>query len=179
MRIDAGRGRAAAPPPLAPSSPSSFCTYSSIDVEIARDMQLVQHDAQSAAAAASNAPNRTAYIAVPEGKAVADLLAACWASRQRSSSGILLHGPTGSGKTACVKHVLSERKIQHEYFDCAAMYEQDGTLFAQAVRSVARCSKRDAALDGSDHGAILVLDRLECMFPPLTPHTQVRVLSRR
>jgi hypothetical protein len=35
---------------------------------------------------------------------------------------------------------------------------------------------RDAALDGSDHGAVLILDRLECMFPPLTSHTQVRVL---
>jgi predicted ATPase len=157
--------------------PSCFCTYSSIDVEIARDIQLVQHHAQSAAAAVSNAANCTAYryISIPESKAVADLLAACWASRQRSSSGILLHGPVGCGKTACIKHVLSERKIQHEYFDCAAMYEQEGSLFTEAVRSVARCSKREAALDGSDHGAVLVLDHLECMFPPLTSHTQVRV----
>jgi predicted ATPase len=153
--------------------PSCFCTYSSIDVETASDIQLVQHHA---AAAASNVADGTAYIAIPESKAVADLVAACWASRPRSSSGILLHGPSGCGKTACIQHVLSSSNIQHQYFDCAAMYEQDGSLFTEAVRSVARCSKLYAALDGSDHGAVLVLDRLECMFPPLTSNSQVRVL---
>ncbi len=75
--------------------PSCFCTYSSIDVEIARDIQLAQHHAQSAAAAVSNAANCTAYryISIPESKAVADLLAACWASRQRSFTGTCCMGP--------------------------------------------------------------------------------------
>ena len=75
-----------------------------------------------------------------------------------------------------IKHVLSENKIQHEYFDCAALYAQDGSLFTEAVRSISRHSKRGATLDGSDNGAILVLDHLECMFPPLTSHTQVPIL---
>jgi hypothetical protein len=174
--IEAGPDNDTALPLQTSCLPSRFCTHGSIDVEIASDVQLVQLHAPSAATAAASGAHHSAYIAIPESKAVADLLTAYWASRQHSSTGILLHGPTGCGKTACIKHVLSENKIQHEYFDCAALYAQDGSLFTEAVRSISRHSKRGATLDGSDNGAILVLDHLECMFPPLTSHTQVPIL---
>ncbi len=54
---------------------------------------------------------------IPESKAVAVVLASCWAGRQRAAFVILLHEPSGWGKIACVKHILSENLFRHEYFD--------------------------------------------------------------
>jgi Cdc6-like AAA superfamily ATPase len=98
----------------------------------------------------------------------------CWARRHLTSSFILLHGPPGCGKTACIKHILSQSCIPHEYFDCSALYEGDGSSFSTAVNSVAlQIKRRLLHSSSSDVGAMLVLDRLECMFPHLSPHAQV------
>ena len=155
------------------------CTHPNIDVEIAFDVQLVQFPLKSAPSTALNDKGVSFYVAVPEGKAAAVAIASCWANRCHASSGILLHGPAGCGKTACVKHILASSMIPHEYFDCAAMYALDGSLFVAAVNSVAKQSRRSPTFAGGSAGAVLVLDHLECMFSTLSPHAQVIVFLMR
>ncbi len=173
VAVDAESDGGAAVQLQASRVPARCFTYSSIKAEIASDAERVHLHSKDIFTAARNVKTMSAYIDIPESNAVAKVLVSCWAGRQRAAFGILLHGPSGSGKTACVRHILSENMIRHEFFDCAAMYERDGSSFTAAVRSVAQQTKRNSALASDDCGAVLVLDRLECMFPPLSPHTQV------
>ncbi len=149
-------------------------TYSRISADVASDVQRVQLRSNDATAVTAFPEGIIAYVDIPESRAVFDLISSCWSDRRSASFGILLHGPSGCGKTACIKHILDQLQIHYEYFDCATMYERDGSLFTAAVRSVSRRNNHDSGLSGSDGGAVLVLDRVECMFPPLSPHTQVR-----
>jgi len=172
VAVDAASGDDGAHELQAACVPARSCIHPNIDVDIARDVQRVQLPVTIAPSASMN-NNGMLYVDIPESKAAADVLAACWANRRHASSGILLHGPAGCGKTAFVRHILAESVIPHEYFDCAAMYAHDGSLFTAAVSSVAKQSRHNPMFAGGDGGAVLVLDHLECMFSPLSPHAQV------
>ena len=177
VSVDAASGNDDARQLQAARVPARCCTHTNIDVEITRDVQLVPFLVKIVPSRASSDMGASAYMEVPESKAAADALTACWANRHRMSSGILLHGPAGCGKTACVKHVLASSMIPHEYFDCATMYAHDGSLFAAAVSSVAKKNRRGPMYAGGGDGAVLVLDRLDCMFCSLSPHAQVTCRS--
>lgn len=174
VSIDAAPGSDSALQLPACLAAARCCTYSRISVDLASNVQRVQLHSNDPAAVNAAPKDIPAYIDIPESRAVFDLISSCWLERHSASFGILLHGPSGCGKTACIKHVLGQLKIHYEYFDCATMYERDGSLFMAAVRSVSLRNNHNSALSGSDAGAVLVLDRAECMFPPLSPHTQVR-----
>ncbi len=149
-------------------------TYNNVDVVIDSDVNVIEPHVNDCHVASRSCKAPFAHVDIPEIRAAHDTLASCWASRHLASSFILLHGPSGCGKTACMKQVLSKLMIQHEYFDCSAMYAHDGSVFSAAVHNVARQIKPNQSTPpGRDSGAVLILDRLECMFPPLSPHAQV------
>ncbi len=148
--------------------------YTNVDVDIASDLNIIESDANHVNIDFPLCKVPLKYVDIPEIKAAHDLFASCWASRHRASSFILLHGLSGCGKTACIKHFLNHRMIQHEFFDCSALYSNYGSLFTAAVHSVARQTMhKSSTLSSRNIGAVLVLDRLECMFPSLSPHAQV------
>ncbi len=173
VSVDAARGDDAAVEMQASQVPVRCCTHSNIVVDISSDAELVHFHAEDAFTARPSQQAMPTYVCIPESEAVAAVLSSCWAGRQSASFGILLHGSPGSGKTACINHILCERMISHSYFDCALMYERDGALFTEAVQSVARQSKRSSASTTGSCGAVLVLDHLECLFPPMSLHAQV------
>jgi hypothetical protein len=175
VSVDAARGDDVAVELQASQVPARCCTHSTIAVDISSDAELVHLHAEDEFTARPSVQAMPAYVCIPECEAVAGVLTSCWAGRQSASFGILLHGPPGSGKTACINHGLCERTISHSHFDCALMYERDGALFKEAVQSVARQSKR-SPVSTAGCGAVLVLDHLECMFPPMSLHAQVRIL---
>ena len=164
-----------------PNLQASFfaaCTHSNVHVDIARTVNLIELDAEVLNTATASCNTPFAYVVVPESKTAADIVVSCWNSRRHASSFFLLHGPPGCGKTACIKHILTQHMIPHEYFDCSALYEHEGSSFMAAVHSVVLQTKRRLLhCSSSGGGTVLVLDRLECMFPVLSPHAQVISVS--
>jgi hypothetical protein len=149
-------------------------TYSNVDIHVGCDLNKIEPRDFDLSVASSSCKAAVAYVDIPECKNALDTLTSCWDSRHCGSSFILLHGPSGCGKTAFVKQFLTQHMIEHEYFDCSSVYAHDGSLFTNAVDSVLRqTQQKQPATPGHDIGAVLVLDRLECMFPPLSPHAQV------
>jgi hypothetical protein len=176
----------------APELPSRCCTYNDIHVHVPTDSNPFQKTEDYSSTTANfkntavkadvvkNLPAASAgrkatstYVDIPESKSVADAIACWWTSRQQESTGILLHGPSGCGKTASIRKIMSELLIPCNYFDCADLYSRDLSLFSEAVDSITRQSKSRSTTAESNAGAVVVLDRLDCMFPPLSPHAQV------